>query len=81
VQFSWRYPFLIMEFLSIFAFVLVLFFVKLKLDCSFLGGATIAPIALGLIGEHLGMKLPYLVAAVCTIIACALIVHAGKKYA
>jgi len=44
-------------------------------------GAAIAPIASGLIGEHFGMKLPYLVAALCTLIAFALITHTGKKYA
>lgn len=45
------------------------------------GGAAIAPIASGLIGEHLGMSVPYLVAALCTLIACALITHTGGKYA
>jgi len=45
------------------------------------GGAAIAPIASGLIGEHFGAKFPYLVAALCTLVACALIVHTGKKYA
>lgn len=45
------------------------------------GGAAIAPIASGFIGEHLGMRLPYLLAALCTLIAWALIRHAGKEYA
>ena len=44
-------------------------------------GAAIAPIASGLVGEHLGVKLPYLVAALCTLIAFALITHTGKKHA
>lgn len=45
------------------------------------GGAAIAPIASGLIGESLGLRTPYLIAAVCTLGACALIVHTAKKYA
>lgn len=44
-------------------------------------GAAVAPIASGFIGEHFGMRLPYLIAAVCTLIAFGLITHTGKQYA
>jgi len=43
-------------------------------------GAALAPIASGFIGETFGMKLPYLVAAILTLISLAIVAHTAKKY-
>jgi len=44
-------------------------------------GAALAPIASGFIGETFGMKLPYLVAAILTLISLSIVAHTAKKYA
>jgi MFS family permease len=43
-------------------------------------GAAIAPIASGFIGETVGLKIPYLVAACLSLLSLALITHTNKKH-